>query len=180
MSLNYKLLFFDSLHSTHEYARLHADQFAPDTLTCVRTHLQSNGIGQQGRSWISLPGNLFVTYIVSIPASTYPDAANFLSLCLYKTISTMNKSLLFKEPNDLYLEGQKCAGVLCHQQGDRLILSYGLNTEVAPPGFSALHLNTEELFPKIDHTIRTLLPYFLTSKFESFLKEWQSVPRLPN
>ena len=146
MQFKRKLLFFDTIDSTHAYAKSVSHLTDPDSLTCIRASIQSRGVGQQERPWISLEGNLLVSYIVKIPPNLYPESANFLSLCLYQAIDLKGRHVCFKEPNDLFFEGKKCAGFLCHQVNDRLILSYGLNTAIAPEGFSALQLDTEELF----------------------------------
>ncbi len=176
MSFNRKLLFFDSIESTHLYAIENSSHFSPDSLTCIRAYTQNAGIGRNDRSWISLPGNLLVSYVVKIPATAYPESANFLALCLYQALNLKIRNLLFKEPNDLYYEGKKCAGFLCHQSGDRLILSFGLNTVDAPEGFSTLKLDTEELFHEIDNNIYTWIPTFLREGFTPFKEEWEKIP----
>jgi BirA family biotin operon repressor/biotin-[acetyl-CoA-carboxylase] ligase len=175
MTLNRKLLFFETIDSTHEYAKLHADLFDPNALTCLRAHTQTKGRGQNDRTWLSLKGNLFVSYVVKIPPRVYPESANFLALCLYLTIRKEGKKVLFKEPNDLYFEGKKCAGFLCHQVGDRLILSYGLNTQHAPEEFSALELETEKIFRQLDTMILEQIPRFLKQGFSPFTNEWNKV-----
>ncbi|NDD99081.1 hypothetical protein EB008_02155 [bacterium] len=177
MTLNRKLLFFETIDSTHEYAKLHANLFDPASLTCLRAYSQTKGRGQNDRTWISLEGNLFVTYVVKIPPRVYPEAANFLALCLYLTIRHEGKKVLFKEPNDLYFEGKKCAGFLCHQTGDRLILSYGLNTQSAPEEFSALRVDTEKFFRHLDTLIFEQIPTFLNQGFSPFANEWNKVER---
>lgn len=178
MQFKTKLLFFDTISSTHEYAKLHADKFDPKELTCIRAYIQTAGVGQLERSWISLPGNLLISYVVKVAHQPYPDAANFLSLCLYKVISSKDRSIFFKEPNDLYFENKKFAGVLCHQSGDRLILSFGINTDLAPTEFGTLHLDSEELFMAIDLFLSEQIPLYLSQGFSFFDKEWKGVSRL--
>jgi biotin-(acetyl-CoA carboxylase) ligase len=172
-----KLLFFDTIDSTHEYAKSVCHLTDPNSLTCIRAYTQTRGVGQQERPWISLEGNLLASYIVKIPPNLYPESANFLSLCLYQAIDLKGRHVCFKEPNDLFFEGKKCAGFLCHQVNDRLILSYGLNTALAPTGFSALEVDTEELFQEIDNNIYTWIPTFLQKGFTPFRQEWETVRR---
>jgi biotin-(acetyl-CoA carboxylase) ligase len=177
MTFKRKLLFFETIESTHEYAKENALFFDPDSLTCIRAYEQTHGIGQNERVWISLKGNLLVSYVVKIPPNVYPESANFLSLCLYQAIDLKGKHVLFKEPNDLYYEGKKCAGFLCHQAADRLILSFGLNTIKAPEGFSAIGFDTEEIFKEIDNNIFSWIPTFLKKGFSPFEEEWNKVRR---
>lgn len=177
MQFKRKLLFFDTIESTHEYAKSICHLTDPFALTCIRTFSQTNGIGQHERPWISLQNNLLVSYIVKIPKNFYSESANFLSLCLYQAIDLKGKHVFFKEPNDLFFEGKKCAGFLCHQVDDWLILSYGLNTAIAPAGFSALGCVTEELFQEIDNNIYTWIPTFLQKGFAPFQEEWQLLRR---
>lgn len=177
MTLNRKLLFFDTIDSTHNYAIHHARLFDPSVLTCIRAYEQTQGQGQRDRSWISLKGNLLISYVVKIPSQVYPESANFLALILYQVLHKAGRDVYFKAPNDLYFVGKKCAGFLCHQAEDRLVLSYGLNTKYAPEGFTALDLDTENIFLQIDTAIFESLPLFLIEGFCPFFEEWAQVKR---
>jgi len=177
MTLKRKLLFFDTIDSTHEFAKNELPHFDPEVITCVRARTQTSGVGQSEKKWVSIKGNLFVTYVLKVPGKVYPDAANFLSFCIYKVLETNNKEVYFKDPNDLYYNKKKCAGVLCHQVGDWLILSYGLNTIEAPELFSAIHVDTEKMFKEIDSFIFLEIKTFLADGFSPFQKEWAQLRR---
>jgi BirA family biotin operon repressor/biotin-[acetyl-CoA-carboxylase] ligase len=177
MTLKRKLLFFDTIDSTHAFAKKELSSFDPDVITCIRARTQTSGVGQNERKWVSIKGNLFVTYVLKVPGKVYPDAANFLSFCIYKTLETNKKEVYFKEPNDLYYNKKKCAGVLCHQAGDWLILSYGLNTIEAPELFSALDVDTEKMFKEIDSFLFLEIKTFLAEGLTPFQKEWGQLRR---
>lgn len=77
---------------------------------------QSGGRGRRGRAWISPPGNLYATLIVS----DFGDAARAPQLGFVAGVAAMRalrglcgaRDFALKWPNDVLLEGAKLAGVL--------------------------------------------------------------------
>jgi BirA family biotin operon repressor/biotin-[acetyl-CoA-carboxylase] ligase len=97
--------------------------------------LQQTGKGRRGRVWTAPPG-AGLTMSVLIDASGIPPARRSwigviggLSLVRAVTAVTGLPAAL-KWPNDLLVDGRKCAGLLAEAAGDQLILGMGLNVSL--------------------------------------------------
>ena len=76
---------------------------------------QSKGRGQYGRKWISLKGNLFVSFFYSLEQInlTASQLTKINCLLVKKLISKYyKKRILYKKPNDLLIKGKKICGIL--------------------------------------------------------------------
>jgi BirA family transcriptional regulator, biotin operon repressor / biotin---[acetyl-CoA-carboxylase] ligase len=79
---------------------------------------QTQGRGRQGRTWISPPGNLYASLLLTDPSpfDRAPELAFVAVLALRDAIvaetPALAPELRFKWPNDLLLFGAKCAGIL--------------------------------------------------------------------
>lgn len=94
---------------------------------------QTAGMGRHGRKWISEPG---AGLYVSIVLAAKPVPVLMLSLGLatraaLASVSRLNVDLRW--PNDVLLNGKKCAGVLAQLEGDTIIAGIGIN--VSQTGF---------------------------------------------
>lgn len=111
----------------------------------VRADEQTGGHGRHGRKWISQKGNLFMS--VLLRPSCNVQSIGMLSLlsglAVAKTIQKHLKNedtLLLKWPNDILLDGKKCAGILLetslsgNASVEWLALGIGVNIDNAPRG----------------------------------------------
>jgi len=92
---------------------------------------QTAGMGRHGRKWISEPG---AGLYVSIVLAAKPVPVLMLSLGLatraaLASVSRLNVDLRW--PNDVLLNGKKCAGVLAQLEGDTIIAGIGINVSQA-------------------------------------------------
>src|SRR4051812_3291883 len=106
----------DQIDSTNTYAKQHAQDFAPDKITCITAEEQTAGRGRFQRKWISPRGvNLYTTFYFRLPLSTL----HLTSLCQVAAFSVSSLLLQsdlhpkIKWPNDVLLSGKKISGVLC-------------------------------------------------------------------
>ena len=104
---------------------------------------QTAGRGRRGNAWVSPPGNLYATLLLTDPAP--PECAPQLSfvavLALHDAIGerapALQKALALKWPNDLLCAGAKLAGILI--EGERaadalaVAIGIGVNCESHPP-----------------------------------------------
>jgi len=103
--------------STNAEARLRAQRGERGALWITAT-AQSEGRGRHGRTWISPPGNLYASLLLSDPSpfEHAPQLAFVAALALRDAIvgeaAALAPQLAFKWPNDLLLAGDKCAGIL--------------------------------------------------------------------
>jgi BirA family biotin operon repressor/biotin-[acetyl-CoA-carboxylase] ligase len=101
---------------------------------------QSAGRGRRGRSWVSEPGNLYVSLLLTDPAP--PDRAAELSfvaaLALHDAITGripgLDARLRLKWPNDLLIDRNKFAGILVEGEGPAVVIGIGVNCVHHPSG----------------------------------------------
>ena len=108
---------FDSLDSTMIEARRD-----PQPGRIVGAEEQTAGIGRHGRKWISESG---AGLYVSIVLAAKPIPVVMLALGLATREAVGNADLRW--PNDVLLNGKKCAGVLAQLEGDTIIAGIGIN-----------------------------------------------------
>jgi BirA family biotin operon repressor/biotin-[acetyl-CoA-carboxylase] ligase len=99
-----------------------------EALALVRTGLrgplwitarrQSAGRGRRGRSWISQPGNLFATLLLTDPpaAEHWPEFSLVAALAIHDALvdcaPNLRPQFAIKWPNDVLLDGAKLGGIL--------------------------------------------------------------------
>lgn len=115
---------FASLDSTMIEARRD-----PQPGRIVGAEEQTAGMGRHGRKWISEAGT---GLYVSIVLAAKPVPVVMLALGL-ATREAIGGSADLRWPNDVLIHGKKCAGVLAHLEGDRIIAGIGIN--VSQTGF---------------------------------------------
>ena len=123
------LIACDTIGSTNAeaLARGRAGERGPLWITA---RAQTAGRGRRGRTWVSEPGNLFATLLLTDPAP--PERAAQLSfvaaLATHDAITALAPAprLAFKWPNDVLLDGQKLAGILIEAEGTPLIVAIGI------------------------------------------------------
>ncbi|MGH6665292.1 MAG: biotin--[acetyl-CoA-carboxylase] ligase [Pseudolabrys sp.] len=108
---------YETLGSTTAVALAHARAGERGPLW-ITAQTQSAGRGRRGRSWVSEPGNLYASLLLSDPApvSRAPELSFVAALAVRDAIeqetSALAHLLTLKWPNDVLLAGAKVAGVL--------------------------------------------------------------------
>ncbi len=127
-----------SLDSTNDLARELAAGGAPQG-TVVTAEEQVAGRGRQGRSWTAPAGKaLFYSAIVRPLEQRHlvlPLAAPLAVAEAAEAIADV--SCAIKWPNDVWIEGRKCAGVLieARPQDGWAVIGVGLNVSIEPDEF---------------------------------------------
>jgi BirA family biotin operon repressor/biotin-[acetyl-CoA-carboxylase] ligase len=146
---------FESIGSTMTAAAEFAKQACPHGTSVVADE-QTAGIGRHGHSWHSEPGGLYVSVVLRL-VEPVPVLMLALGLATRDAIagallplpdgrgserSTHNPSLPnspllnrdregaepdLRWPNDVLLNGRKCAGVIAQREGDAIIAGIGIN-----------------------------------------------------
>ena len=106
---------------------------------------QSGGRGRQGRRWHSMPGNLLATLLLTVraPVCLLPQLSLVAALAAFDMVADALRKAgnqvepLLKWPNDLLLEGRKCAGILLETASSgasapHVALGFGVNLARAP------------------------------------------------
>ena len=109
--------------------------------TWIMAHVQTDGRGRLGRSWLTPSGNLTATLIYS-PQGTLMQASQrsfVASLALFDALAHFVPAaqLALKWPNDVLLNGGKVAGILLETSAHRdelfhLSVGIGVNLQHAP------------------------------------------------
>jgi BirA family biotin operon repressor/biotin-[acetyl-CoA-carboxylase] ligase len=84
---------------------------------------QTAGRGRRGRAWVSQPGNLFASLLLTAvaPSERQPQLSLVTALALHDALAEVAPShkplITIKWPNDLLLRGKKIAGILIEAAG---------------------------------------------------------------
>jgi len=134
----------DSTASTMDDASAAAAKGAKDG-HLVLADQQTRGRGAHGRQWVSPPGSDLYFSVVARPAveaASTPLITLATGLGVRDAVASLlpGRSVLVKWPNDIWIDGRKCAGVLVESRTlgmriDSVIIGVGLNVNRAqwPP-----------------------------------------------
>lgn len=144
------LLQIHSLKSVDSTQRYLLDALKEGKLTspvCVTTECQEFGKGSRGNSWSGLEGNLFFSFAVArnaLPSDLKLESSSiYFTYILKELLVEMGSSLWLKWPNDFYIGDKKIGGAITNLYKEHLVCGIGLNTRVAPEGFSKLDIEIE-------------------------------------
>jgi len=131
-----RVIAHDTIGSTNAEALslARAGESGPVWITAKR---QTAGRGRRGRTWVSEPGNLYATLLLTGVA---PDRAAELSfvaaLALHDAIAGripgLARRLSLKWPNDGLIDGCKFAGILIEGEGAAVAIGIGVNSTHHP------------------------------------------------
>ena len=112
--MKFKILRFKKLISTNDTAirMIRSSNLMYGMIIAER---QINGRGQYGRKWISLKGNLFVSFFYNLDNINLNTTQITKINCVLvkKLISKYyKKRIIYKKPNDLLIKGKKICGIL--------------------------------------------------------------------
>ena len=99
--------------------------------TVVGADEQRAGVGRLGRSWNSpAETGLYVSIVLRLPltGSAIPLVMLALGLAAKQSIEALTSlSVDLRWPNDVLVNGLKCAGILAHWEADAIIAGIGIN-----------------------------------------------------
>ncbi|MBI1776889.1 MAG: biotin--[acetyl-CoA-carboxylase] ligase [Proteobacteria bacterium] len=187
-----RLFAFERLDSTNAFARRLAE--AGDAMPSVVWALeQSAGAGRRGRAWHSPRGNLYVSLLLvpGRPLAAVAQLSFAAALAVGEAIEALappGRTVRFKWPNDVLLDGAKIAGILL-EAGDAaaagaspwLVVGVGINLDSHPPEtpYPATHVAAAGGEPNIEKALEVFVRAFLvrwerwlTEGFEPIRAEW--------
>ena len=138
----------------------------------VISEYQKKGRGQYGRKWISIKGNLFVSFFFNLEKIniSIKKLTKINCMLVKKAISNFyKKKITFKSPNDLLINGKKICGILqesINKNNQRfLVVGIGINVVKSP---NIAHYPITNLYEVIGKKISyKLLLNSLKSNFEN-------------
>lgn len=116
----------------------------------IVAHTQTAGRGRRGREWVSGPGNLYATLLLTDPAPG-PQVAqlSFVTVlavhdALCEVAPMLGPRLKLKWPNDVLCGGAKLSGILLEGEGDAVAIGIGVNCAHHPENteYPATDLNS--------------------------------------
>jgi BirA family biotin operon repressor/biotin-[acetyl-CoA-carboxylase] ligase len=131
---------YEMLGSTNAEALAHARAGERGPLW-ITARSQSGGRGRRGSSWVSPPGNLYATLLLTEPSAPEhaPQLSFVTALALHDAIAecsgALGPRLKVKWPNDLLLGGAKLAGILIEGESDPVFsvaIGIGVNCVTHP------------------------------------------------
>ncbi len=127
----YKLISFDKIPSTQDYAHdLIAQKKATDK-TVITALAQSAGRGRYRRTWVSHHGNLYASFIYKT-SERDPRLSYAVAVAIAETLISFGLKPQIKWPNDVLIDGKKISGVLIEYAQNFVIVGIGINIETCP------------------------------------------------
>ena len=137
MSIKWRIDTFDQCPSTQDYLKALDN---PTHGLVIQAHKQTHAHGRHGRIWHSGEGNLCLS--LALCPSDLDKCLPYIGLlalgagiALHHTIKmyiNTDIDIVLKWPNDVLLNGKKCAGLLLERHQNALILGVGLNITSKP------------------------------------------------
>ena len=161
--------------------------------TTILTKRQENGRGQLGTTWHTAPGKNLILSTIIFPMlknerAFYLNIA--VSLAVNRTLKELGIESKVKWPNDIYVDGNKIAGILIENQiqGKQIhssIIGLGLNVNqlIFPPEINATSIAMEkgidmeitDVFEKYFVNLDFYIDMLMQSNFDLLLKKYYSV-----
>jgi len=143
-----RLLTLDTVGSTNAeaFARARAGERGPLWIAARR---QTAGRGRRGRAWVSEPGNLYASLLLTDPApgQRAPELSLVAALALHDALAEraaiLRPRLKLKWPNDVVCDGAKLAGILIEGEsvpGGPLVVVIGM-------GINCAHCPSDTAYP---------------------------------
>ncbi len=164
--------------NTEALALARSGEAGPVWVTAAR---QTAGRGRRGRAWVSEPGNLYASLLLTdlSNAERAPELSFVASLALHDAIVALAPQLAprltLKWPNDVLLDGAKLAGILLEAErmpGHPLAVVIGIGVNCAHHPATANYPATDLAAHGLTVTPELLLAR-LTVAMAAWLAEWE-------
>ena len=166
-----RLRHYDILDSSNEEAVRLARAGERGPLWIVAAQ-QTAGRGRRGRAWISQPGNLFATLLLEVVGQNSAEAGFVAAISAVNAIRRFvpGDRVTIKWPNDILIDGHKCAGILVEHVSDRMVaVGIGIDIGNCPCGVGAVSLLAASGFaPSPDDVLA-----FLAVEMNMWLDQWR-------
>jgi BirA family biotin operon repressor/biotin-[acetyl-CoA-carboxylase] ligase len=117
----FHVVILDEVASTNTYLMQQAAKGAAH-VTCVAAHMQTQGKGRRGRTWVSQLGaslTFSLLWRFQCGASALSGLSLAVGVALIRTLHQLGLTeVQLKWPNDVLVNGKKLAGILIELQGD--------------------------------------------------------------
>jgi len=155
-----EIVYFETIDSTHKYLLNSIKSGSLSAPILITANRQEDGVGSRGNRWVSLEGNLFLSFCVDLKQLPkdlpIQSTSIYFAYLLKEVLAEEGSKIWVKWPNDFYIKNQKAGGVITVKISDKIICSIGLNIKSAPDNFAKLDINIDkkELIEKFIKKIR--------------------------
>lgn len=189
MSIAWSIETHERVHSTQDIAKDLASRGQAEGLV-IHALEQNAGRGRHGREWVSESGNLYLSMLLlpACHAQKLGQLSLLTGLALARAVLPfLEKSdvLQLKWPNDVLLDGRKCAGLLLETElnaaGDVefCVVGIGLNLVSAPQDIWASVADYSAKVPQVNEMRDLFLAEFgalysewMLNGFDGIAKDW--------
>lgn len=126
-----EIKYFDSCPSTQNFLLEEIRKNGFQKAYAVVADKQSSAIGSRNNSWLSLEGNLFLSFCDEVEKYQVPkeNFSLYFSSLLVEVLREFGSSAFVKWPNDIYLEDKKIGGLMTNLLKGSFICGLGLNLQ---------------------------------------------------
>ncbi len=172
---NYKLISFDKISSTQNYAHELIANNTASHKTVVLANSQTGGRGRYRRQWVSAKGNLYASFIYNMPRQD-PRLSYAIAVAVADTFVHFGIKPIIKWPNDILVSGKKISGILIEYSKDFVVIGIGINIKYNP---KIVQYETEKMNSFGDFNRDIVLAeliknidFWMKKDFESVRKHW--------
>ena len=129
--MSFKKFFYKKVNSTNDLAIKKIK--VGITKGIIIADYQKKGRGQQGKKWLSIKGNIFMTIFFKIKENINIKKITILNCKIIKKVLSqcIKKTITIKPPNDLLVDKKKICGILqeikFNQKHKFIIIGIGIN-----------------------------------------------------
>ncbi|MFP4312822.1 MAG: biotin--[acetyl-CoA-carboxylase] ligase [Alphaproteobacteria bacterium] len=197
MTIDWTIHSFDSVDSTQDVIKGMGRLHQPEGQV-AHAFEQKKGQGRHGRPWVSEKGNLYLSLLLrpDCHVSEVTQMALVTAIAVAETMRTYMKEperLTLKWPNDVLIDGQKCAGILLETDLNEnsgvkwLAIGVGMNITNPPLGLGvALQDYCEQILDLIAirshflNNMARLYKHWNIEKFTSIRERWLALAHKKN
>lgn len=153
---------FETVGTTMDEARKLSSVVDPPFV--VVAGRQTGGRGRQGKAWLSVDGAYLGTFCLPKKRGDLSGLSLVIGVGVIQGLKIKEAKL--KWPNDIYLNGRKCAGILIEVQDKSVLVGIGININSAPDGFAQLDtLTLEGVNNNLDQIVPEICEVFMSKGF---------------
>ncbi len=192
-----ELIISEQSESTNDTVKAQLRQAAQPLVKPIlaSTEKQTQGRGRRGRQWVSpYAENLYFSagFELDLSLAELNGLSLVVGIAITKVLESLSYPISLKWPNDVYLNGQKVAGVLVELEGGfdspcRIVIGIGLNVNMAPCNIltdaidqewtslcqhSGQYEDRSELLVKLYQQLDLELKDFVKQGFKPFIEQW--------
>ncbi|MCB1720592.1 MAG: biotin--[acetyl-CoA-carboxylase] ligase [Rhodospirillales bacterium] len=173
--MHWDIQVFTKLDSTQDECKRLAVDGGPEG-TVVQAIQQVSGRGRHGRMWLSEEGNLAMSFILR-PRCEIVKVGQISVMVGVALAQAIGKKAQLKWPNDVLVDGRKCAGILIDSDLSGgalnwLVIGVGVNTHSAPEMGAALNVDCDEFRDAFLENISQFYAEFRRNGFVNIRDEW--------